>query len=121
MSDCSRPRGLAMTETQKEEEVIFHAVRRLNSQEHRAQYLAEVCGDDRRLQSRLEALLKVYDREQTFDGVRFTSTAAVGANAESFPQVGSIIGRYRLLEQIGEGGFGVIFMAEQQHPVRRKV
>jgi serine/threonine protein kinase len=34
---------------------------------------------------------------------------------------GSIIGRYKLLERIGEGGFGVVYMAEQQHPVRRKV
>jgi len=36
-------------------------------------------------------------------------------------QVGTTIGRYKLLEQIGEGGFGVVYMAEQQHPVRRKV
>jgi tetratricopeptide (TPR) repeat protein/tRNA A-37 threonylcarbamoyl transferase component Bud32 len=36
-------------------------------------------------------------------------------------RVGAIIGRYKLLERIGEGGFGVVFLAEQQHPVRRKV
>jgi tetratricopeptide (TPR) repeat protein len=36
-------------------------------------------------------------------------------------RVGAIIGRYKLLERIGEGGFGVVYMAEQQHPVRRKV
>jgi len=35
--------------------------------------------------------------------------------------VGATIGRYKLLERIGEGGFGVVYMAEQQHPVRRKV
>ncbi len=41
--------------------------------------------------------------------------------ATSTEQVGTTIGRYKLLEQIGEGGFGVVYMAEQQHPVRRKV
>jgi serine/threonine protein kinase len=41
--------------------------------------------------------------------------------APATERVGAIIGRYKLLERIGEGGFGVVFMAEQQHPVRRKV
>jgi tetratricopeptide (TPR) repeat protein len=46
------------------------------------------------------------------------------AAAEMTPaaeRVGAVIGRYKLLERIGEGGFGVVYMAEQQHPVRRKV
>ena len=46
------------------------------------------------------------------------SSAAITGVAEA---VGATIGRYKLLERIGEGGFGVVYMAEQQHPVRRKV
>ena len=47
-----------------------------------------------------------------------------GATVDLAPpaeRVGATIGRYKLLERIGEGGFGVVYMAEQQHPVRRKV
>jgi len=48
----------------------------------------------------------------------------IGATFDAAPsteRVGTTIGRYKLLERIGEGGFGVVYMAEQQHPVRRKV
>ena len=111
----------------RNEETIFHAARAIASSDERAAYLAQACGEDAALRARIDALLKVYLTEQSGDGVmpgppgpRCSSRLPVGQPPVEEP-VGTVIGRYKLLERIGEGGFGVVFMAEQQYPVRRKV
>src|SRR4051794_39794595 len=61
---------------------------------------------------------------ELFPGVLMMEKSSLHATSNIAPlseRVGALIGRYKLLERIGEGGFGVVFMAEQQHPVRRKV
>ena len=58
------------------------------------------------------------DSQNPFDELPRTPPATVIGEAE---QVGAIIGSYKLMEQIGEGGFGLVFVAEQQKPVRRRV
>ena len=88
------------------------------SAEAREHYLAEACGQDRELRQQVDALLAAH--HDAGDFLR-NSVPAVAESAAVGEGVGSVIGRYKLLEQIGEGGFGLVFMAEQSEPVRRMV
>jgi serine/threonine protein kinase len=73
------------------------------------------------LREQVEALLRAHESAKTF-----MDKPAVIAGAETLvvkpaEQAGDRIGRYKLLQQIGEGGWGVVYMAEQEEPVRRRV
>src|SRR4051812_43037948 len=85
------------------------------------QYLDAACRDDATLRRRVEVLLRAHtDSAGLLDelGKSPGPTVDVPAYAEG---VGSSIGPYKLMEPIGEGGMGVVYVAEQTHPVRRKV
>ncbi|MGL4551273.1 MAG: protein kinase domain-containing protein [Gemmataceae bacterium] len=99
-----------------DEKDIFAAARRLASGGERHEYLDRACGDDRRLRARLDALLRV----ETEDDAFLTTPAAV-LTPPAGEGPGTVIGPYTLVERLGEGGFAVVFRAEQAQPLRREV
>src|SRR5271165_1611755 len=103
-----------------DEAAIFDIARRIEALEARLLFIQVACGEDRNLQARVEALLRVNDEQGGF--LESPAASLQGAINATFSEgVGTLIGPYKLIEQIGEGGFGVVFMAEQQHPIRRRV
>ena len=104
------------------EETIFAGVKQLPPAD-RAAYLDQACADDEPLRRRIEALLNASEQSGAFLEVSAAPTLR-RTSAASIPlaeKPGDKVGRYRLLQQIGEGGCGVVYMAEQEEPVRRRV
>src|SRR5215212_4081489 len=100
------------------EEDIFYESLKLDSAERTA-YLDRACDSNPVLRASLNALLRAHVGATGFlNSPALDVTLDIPAPAE---RPGSTIGPYKLYETIGEGGFGVVFLAEQISPVRRKV
>ncbi len=100
---------------------IFIAARHIESAAERHTYLAEACGPDVDLRRRVEELLQADDQAGSFLAAESPAFTRLDAESPIREAPGSIIGPYKLLQQIGVGGMGVVFMAEQFEPVRRCV
>ena len=119
-----------MTDLPDPELAIFSAARRLPAGE-RAAYLDGACAGDAALRQRVEELLRASEEAGAFlqdpaPGAQrpadvFVSPKTLLIAAAPGERVGDRIGRFKLLQQIGEGGCGVVYMAEQEEPVRRQV
>ncbi len=84
----------------------------------RAAYLDVACAGDAALRAEVESLLEAAERRP---GFLAEPTVGLGAAGEGREALGTRIGPYKLLEEIGQGGFGSVYMAEQEAPVRRRV
>jgi serine/threonine protein kinase len=112
-----------MKEQLAAERSIFEAAIEQGSAEARAAYLDRACAGDADLRRGVEALLAAHDRlgAPRPDARAPSPDDTLGPPAAAGERPGALVGPYKLLEQIGEGGFGVVFMAQQQEPIRRRV
>ncbi|NQV35821.1 MAG: serine/threonine protein kinase [Phycisphaeraceae bacterium] len=101
------------------EEAIYHAALK-EPPEGRSSYVKAACGDDLELLERVESLLKIREGGNNFlESPPFLDQTLTDTAPEEKP--GNTIDKYKLLEQIGEGGMAVVYMAEQEQPIRRRV
>jgi eukaryotic-like serine/threonine-protein kinase len=110
-----------MTASRPDNEAIFHAARDIPDPDRRRQYVREACGRDEVRIALVEALLAAADGPDSLLDRPAADTLAATIGQPTAESAGTVIGPYKLLEQIGDGGMGSVWMAQQTEPVKRLV
>src|SRR5439155_16254615 len=119
--------ALLMGDPSNQAKSIFLAAIEDHAPEQWPAFLEQACAGDVLLRAEVEKLLRAQSAMGSFHEAPRSAQLAPGngpRGADATPLAehpGTVIGPYKLLEQIGDGGFGVVFMAEQQQPLRRTV
>src|SRR5262245_19351883 len=109
------------TKRPSEKDIFFEVIERTTPEE-RAACLDLACGGDATLRKRIELLVaKHFESDNFMKEPAVEGVASTDSSSAAPEGLGSLIGRYKLRESIGEGGCGVVYVAEQEEPVRRLV